>query len=289
MRETRVADVDEWMRSLDGLKRNGTCRSPGFFKPFHFVSVALMLKEVGANALGLPPDLVPYAARMKLWEAIGLDCPVTVAARPSKSRFHEVTPLIDLAKVESVASDLADMMAEGEASPCDAESHSSLYIMLTELLSNCHHHARTEDQLHGLVCGQTWYGGHRAQIAIADSGIGIRQSLAENPDLERRLRESNACNLAMRLGISSKLNQGHAGYGLAVAKDLALQTRGALLMVQSGAERALVRNGAITEQSDIKCPLPGTLVLFEWDLRQPLDVTRVYSGWPKAEDDDGFF
>src|SRR3546814_2403799 len=81
--------------------------------------------------------------------------------------------------------------------------------------------ARTDDGLHGFVCAQTWYRDSRAQVAIADSGIGIRSSLTESLDLAKRLAKQNACELATEYGISSKLGRGHAGYGLTLARDLA--------------------------------------------------------------------
>lgn len=289
MRATRLSEIREWNRSLIRLRDEQTCQSPGFFKPYHFVTMALMLKEQGAGYVNLPIEITSYAARMRLWEAIGLESPVTIEERPSGSRFHELTRLSDLAAVGDVSAALSKMVTENVGKPCSAETQESLFITLTELLGNCHHHARTTDNLHGLVCAQTWYKGARAQFAIADSGIGIRRSLGENPDLAKRLATQNACTLATQLGISSKLNRGHAGYGLAVARDLALQTPGAQLFVQSLDEAVMVSDGQLTEIAKFEHAIPGTLVVFEWDMKKPLDIASVYASWPKAEDDDDDF
>lgn len=257
--------------------------------PYHFVTLALLLKEEGARNVNLPEAFMAYAARMRLWEAIGLECPMAVAARDSGSRFHELTPLVDLNAVGDVSAALSAVLLNNVGKPCSDETRDSLYITVSELLGNCYHHARTKDGLHGLVCAQTWYQGARAQFAIADSGIGIRESLKENPDLLHRLERENSCSLATKLGVSSKLNRGHAGYGLAVARDLALQTPGAMLFVQSLGEAFLVENGRQRQISDFVHALPGTLVLFEWDMKKPLDVSSVYAGWPKAQDDEHEF
>lgn len=257
--------------------------------PYHFVTMALVLKEERAAKLDLPDEVVSYAARMRLWESIGLPSPVSVKGNPSGSRFHEITRLESLDAVGDVAEALTEMLASSGSKECDEETRQSLYIMLSELLGNCHHHARTTDGLDGLVCAQTWYQGARAQFAIADSGIGVRRSLAENSDLKKRLAKQNACSLATELGISSKLNRGHAGYGLTVARDLALQTPQAALFVQSCDEAVQVANGKITDVA-FRPALPGTLVVFEWDTNKPLDLTRVYAKWPKTEnEDDEFF
>lgn len=289
MRATRLSEIREWNRSLSRLKADGTCQSPGFFKPYHFVTMALMLKEERVGAVNLPEQITSYAARMRLWEAIGLDSPVVVLERPSGSRFHELTRLTNLAAVGDVAEALSKMVTANVGQPCSPETQESLFITLTELLGNCHHHARAADDLHGLVCAQTWYKGARAQFAIADSGIGIRQSLQENPDLSKRLANQNACVLATELGISSKLNRGHAGYGLALARDLAIQTPGAQLFVQSFDEAVLISDGQLTELSKFEYAIPGTLVVFEWDTKKTLDVANVYANWPRSEDDDHDF
>ena len=292
MRETRLSDITGWLQTLEAFRNTGACAAPGFLMPYHFVTLGLMLKEVRAGQLGLPPEIEGYAARMKLWDAIGLESPVKVSGGPRGTHFHALTPLVDLNKVGDVAIDLSNLVTSHVGKPCNEETASSLYTTLTELLGNCYHHARMEDDLHGLVCAQTWYQGRRAQFAIGDSGIGIRASLSENADLKKRLDSGNACSLALRLGISSKLGNKHSGYGLTVAKDLALQTPGSSLIVLSHGEAAVAKGGAraVTEYTKLKHGIAGTLVVFEWDMKTPLDIKGVYAGWPKVEEDgDDFF
>lgn len=248
-----------------------------------------MLKEEHAAAVDLPEEVRKYAARMRLWEAIGIASPAVPSTPPSGTMYHELTPLTDLAAVENVAEALVTILAHDQ-SECDEESKQSLFVTLTELLGNCHHHARTADGLHGLVCAQTWWKGSRAQFAIADSGIGIRRSLAENLDLQKRLAKMNACGMSLELGISSKLGRGHQGYGLTVARDLARLTSDAFLFVQSCDEAVCVQNGKVTEIEKFDYAIPGTLVVFEWDPKKRLDISSVYATWPKGEkDEDEFF
>jgi hypothetical protein len=290
LRETRLSDITGWLQTLEVFRNTRKCAAPGFLMPYHFVTLGLMLKEVRAGQLMLPPEVASYAARMRLWEAIGLESPVKVSVGPRGTHLHELTPLVDLNKVEDVAIDLSSLVTSHVGKPCSEETASSLYTTLTELLSNCYHHARMEDDLQGLVCAQTWYQGSRAQFAIGDSGIGIRASLSENPDLKKRLESGNACSLALKLGISSKLGDKHSGYGLTVAKDLALQTPGSELMVLSYREAAVAKGRTVTEYTNLKHGVPGTLVVFEWDMKTALDIRRVYASWPKVEEDgDDFF
>ncbi|WP_419403788.1 hypothetical protein [Stenotrophomonas rhizophila] len=284
-RETKLGDLAGWNKRLKALRKDQKCVAPRFLLPFHFVTMALLLKEERAGNLRLSGPMEDYAARLGLWEAIGLAGPVVVPGRPTGSRYHEITPLTCLQTVDSSASGIAAMLTHDDTRGSN-ELRNDVFTMLLELLSNCYHHARADDGLHGLACAQTWYNDTRAQFAIADSGIGIRESLNESAELRPRLRKENACSLACELGVSSKLGRGHAGYGLAIAKDLAMQTPNSMLFVQSCNEAMLIENRKVTEISTFDHALPGTLVVFEWDLNKPLDLANVYKQWPSDGDSD---
>ncbi|HHA2634172.1 sensor histidine kinase [Stenotrophomonas maltophilia] len=284
-RETKLGDIQGWHQRLKELKHERQCQTPKFLLPFHFVTMALLLKEEQARIVRLPEHIEQYAALLKLREAIGLE-PASNQPLPSNtgSRYHEITPLTGLPAVDSSAAALAEMLTD-DGKNASNEVQGNIFTMLSELLGNCYHHARANDGLHGLACAQTWYKDARAQIAIADSGIGIRKSLMESSDLAPRLRRENACALACELGVSSKLGVGHAGYGLAIAKDLAMQTRNSTLLVQSCNEALFIDNGKVSEISDFDYALPGTLIVFEWDLSKPLDLGNVYKQWPANDDE----
>lgn len=288
MRELQYSHVAEWLQTLDKLKRQRTCTSPGFLMPYHFVTLAMTLRQCQAANLTLPDEVAGYAARMKLWEAIGLVCPRTVNAKPSQANFFELTPLTALDRAQEVAEALSKMMVKqsNHADAAGEDYFQNLYTMTVELLSNCFDHARVSDGLHGLVCAQTWYQGRRAQIAIADDGIGIRASLMENSDLAARLANGNACKLATKVGISSKLNSGHAGYGLALAEGLARLTPGATLLLQSCDEYFLASHKRASDGRSDSYSFHGTLIVFEWDIRTSLDARGVYTSWPPGGDGD---
>lgn len=287
-RATKLGDLELWHKHLKQLKEERFCPSPGFLMPYHFVTMALLLKQEGAGHVALPDEITEYAARLKLWEAIGLQSPVVVPSEPRGSRYHELTPMESLGDVDNVASNLARMLTSN-ASACSQESGENIFIMLVELLGNCYHHARASDGLHGLACAQTWYRDSRAQFAIADSGIGIRESLAESADLAKRLRQNNACDLASQYGISSKLGKGHAGYGLTLARDLAERTPGSMLFVQSCSEAIFIENRRLKVIDKFDHAITGTLVVFEWDMGRALDLESVYRSWPNPEADDNEF
>ena len=62
-----------------------------------------------------------------------------------------------------------------------------------------------------MLCAQVWAGGRKAQIALVDTGIGIRTSLGLNATYTQRLSSENACEMATEYGVTGKPGKGHAG------------------------------------------------------------------------------
>lgn len=284
MRLTTVdGDVDAWLGALAELRQTGSCYSPNFWKPFHFVTLALAAKRWGLPNLGLPDEFRSYAARMELWEAAGMDPPYQVNKYSARGRFLPVQALTDPARVDESANCLTEIMTAG----CSDESRSSLQITLAELLNNCYDHAEPQTALFGLACAQSWPRGGLAQIAIADAGVGIRDTLGQNNALLGRLHRENACALATEYGVTGKPNRHHSGYGLTLARQV-LENNGGRLTVVSGTEAASCGRDGLYAKSDIQTWI-GTLVILEWCIEHPLDVDAVYKSWPLPEgitDDD---
>lgn len=293
MEATTPAEVEDWLADLNVLLQAGGVNAPPFLKPHHLVTLSLALREKGPDFLTFPERLMGYAARMGVWEAVGLVCPVVVKKkREAAVRLCELNRLVDRQRVGDVADKLARVAFSNQPPPLDKDSCDSVYIMLSELAENCYAHARIADDLHGLVCAQAWYRGGRAQIAIVDSGIGLRQSLSENPSTAGLIMGANAAEVATHYGVSSKPELGHKGYGLTLARGIAEANPGTMFYLHSHGEALSVTNG---EASSYRVPVhqvfPGTLVVFEWPIDVPLRVASVYASWPDAEGeiDDDFF
>jgi anti-sigma regulatory factor (Ser/Thr protein kinase) len=230
MRATTPDDVIDWHRKLAVLFADGTCNDRSFLRPFHFVMLALAAKTHNPSELTLPEHLCNYAARMDLWEAIGLEPPIVVGRRDPRGHFLPIQPLHDSETVFATADALAEIARPNAA---DAETINSLSTALIELLNNCFDHAAVDDNLWGLACAQAWPNGGRAQIAIADAGVGVA-SLSRNPALRGRL-SGNACELATELHVTGDPSGQHAGYGLTLARQL-IELNGGTFILLSGQE-----------------------------------------------------
>lgn len=285
MKLTTPFSVLQWIDQLARLERDRKCNGPEFMRPFHFVSLALMLAKNRASELGVPKALEAYSARMGLWESVGLENPVGPRAYlPPEGRFLPLQRLTERNLVSDIATSLADITATYGA---DASTRDAIQVSMMEVIENCFAHAGIEGGLRGLVCAQSWPEGNLAQIAIADCGVGIRDSLAENAQLRELIDQQNSCEVATRFGITSKPQLGHAGYGLALTRQL-LEHAGGRLIVVSGSEWMQARNMRCSTGT-CQSPWKGTMVVLEWKTTVPLNLKAVYASWPTPRgfrDDD---
>jgi anti-sigma regulatory factor (Ser/Thr protein kinase) len=282
---TTSRDIQEWLDELMQLKQDGRCAAPRFVKPFHLATLAHMLRTLKLKKLQLPDKIAPYADTMRLWDAVGVPSPFAEKTRAPGGRYHPIHPLRDKSTIEETAASLTQLFA----TVCpDPQTNNAINTMLRELLDNCYSHSAVTDGLYGLICAQVWPAGRKGQITLADSGVGIRNSLAQNALLSARLEAVNSCELATEYGVTGKPGQGHGGYGLAVARKLLEQNRG-FLLVLSGNE-LFSSTAGIARRFQTKSSWDGTLLVIEWDLDTPMDIVAVYESLPLPEgmEDDDF-
>jgi hypothetical protein len=166
----------------------------------------------------------------------------------------------------------------------------SLGVLLAELLENFRKHSESTGR-RGFVCAQYYapgiyddagpknrIRGGVIEIAVADTGIGIRRSLSVVPQLSRRIAAgANPCELATEFGITSKPGV-HGGYGLWVAKRTCV-INGGCLKIASETDRFVAGLGRKTKAVQ-RVSWPGTFVALRLGLSGSLDVTRVYDELP---------
>ena len=142
-------------------------------------------------------------------------------------------------------------------------SDPALGTMLRELIDNCYSHTNVKDGIYGALCAQVWTGGGKAQIAIADNGIGIRSSLSQNSLLTERLMYENGCKLATEYGVTSKPGMGHSGYGLTVVRRLLEQNHGRLFV--RSLDECFIVDGERCKSFHTLRHWHGTLLIIEWE------------------------
>ncbi len=278
MKKTNILEVKEWAKALGEGAKAGNLSCPSFLKPYHLVMLALMLKQNSAQWLELSEEIETYALRMGLWQAADIIPPYEMIAYPTQNKFLPVAALTDPSAITFVAKNLTSLIYQQQKQ--HPTTQESMAIMLRELIENTYKHANVQQSLHGLVCAQSWPRGNLAQIVFADSGIGIRASLGENPILHQDLSRMNACQLACHLGVTSK-PLAHTGYGLALTRALMKQSQGTMIVL------SLNEGYFSNTKQDISFEAPlwqGAVIILEWPLDHPLDVGPIYASWPIPEE-----
>lgn len=286
MQSTTSSDVENWLAQLDILQAERKCDGPRFVKPFHLATLAHTLRRYTISQLTLPDKIGDYADTMNLWGALGMASPFGPKDRRQAGRYYPIKFLTDVGTIDDDAESLVALI---KPVCSNAQTIDAVQTMLRELIGNCYAHSAVTDGVYGVLCAQVWNGGRKAQIALADSGIGIRTSLEQNQKLFDRLNAENSCELATEFGVTSKPGQGHQGYGLAVARKLLEQNHG-VLYVRSIKEGYLVCPRG-NRNIPTKSQWNGTLLVIEWDLDEQMDIGSVYDSFPLPEgmSDDDFY
>jgi hypothetical protein len=126
------------------------------------------------------------------------------------------------------------------------------------------------------ICGQFYPQNKRLEIAIVDSGRGIKASLAESFELRD---DQVAIEKAMKRGVTRNKDEGQ-GNGLAGTREIVLKNGGSL-RVWSGRSQYHISKGE--EQGFHEIPyMQGTGVLIKLNTENAVDLTDTFigeSGW----------
>lgn len=113
------------------------------------------------------------------------------------------------------------------------ETIATFQVVIAEIFQNFYAHAEYDKP--PICCVQDWANTKYLEIAIADKGIGLDQSLKDV--LKDYPEDINPCQIACESGISSKLHQkgklgtSHSGYGLFFTKRFIEENNGRLFLM----------------------------------------------------------
>ena len=127
-----------------------------------------------------------------------------------------------------------------------------------EILSNAVIHSKTE--LGIFSCGQFFPKYHRLDFSIADLGIGIRNNVKQNANLD--LTAEKAIQWALEGNNTTKKGSIPGGLGLKLLCEFIKMNKGRIQIVSDKGYWELSNNGQIQTQSFLN-PFPGTVVNIE--------------------------
>jgi len=152
-------------------------------------------------------------------------------------------------------------------------------VLISELCENVLAHSEFVSP--GYVCARVI--GTKAEIAIADSGIGIEQSYMSgtNEQIKERIQNgTSALELAIDGLNSSKPKplpgtlRSYYGFGLLIARRLVEENRGQMYLLSGPETLQIDRYGR--RQTQLPKPWLGTFIGLILDLANPLPLERIY-------------
>jgi hypothetical protein len=252
------------------------CSKVSYVEPFGMLLAAIELNRLrgrfpGSTLTVIHHQHLSYAAHMGLFKAFG----VPYGKAPGQARGNESylpVTIIKRAELESSAAQsgvevqdeverqsraLSEILARSN----DGDLVDTLTYSLRELMRNVIEHAHAPELA---VCAQYWPTKERVEVAILDSGIGLRRSLANNPHIDAS-DDKKAINYALMPAVSGKAFKGarkrpkgvwaNSGFGLYMTNRIA--RNGGTFFVASGQTGML-----LTERNKryYECAFDGTAI-----------------------------
>jgi hypothetical protein len=245
--------------------------------------IAALARSGQSRALQVSRSGSGAAARFA--HAVGFDAAIAGAAPVQAANGKRTVPLTRfrfLGEVERTATDISRLLLQGAEHD---ETRRTVDYVLVELLRNVIQHSG--DRLGGVAGAQLMSGGKGGyardviQVAVADAGMGIPESLrghhpeAKDPRvaLERALWPHVSGAFSPGLSGSSE----NAGLGLFFIAEIAKLTAGRLVIATRGATLVLVgeEDASGAREELLSAAYPGTLVAFELGLGEVKDYDAL--------------
>jgi hypothetical protein len=201
-----------------------------------------------------------YAEHMRFFKAIGINKGRELSENYGNSNYLPITKLeirdlknegiANIERIQEVIENKAKSMSR-VLSNGNVSFMNWLKYILTEIMRNIPEHSQADAIWY---CAQYWPRYDLVELAILDEGIGIRESLIDNPAHSDEIKnDEDALRLAIQPGISKAFAPGckktsddiwaNSGYGLFMVSRLCEELGGSFIIVSG--ERALkVANGS---------------------------------------------
>jgi hypothetical protein len=178
---------------------------------------------------------VNYAARMKLFEHLGVQFAAELQEHEQSGRFMPVARVNSARELDAVIADISALLHLEQ----EPDGLAAVQYCVSELIRNVLEHSGSTDGAY--VCAQRYVDADpkRVSIAVADCGGGIADHLAE---LYPQARDDNreALRLAMTLGVTGARpgiygTTDNAGAGLFITRAIARATGGYFVLASGDA------------------------------------------------------
>lgn len=247
-------------------------RSVEFVEPAGLTGLAVLIEHLSFKTdriqLSLSGGSIPaYLERMDFFKAFGdrLETNIDLTPLEERSRHNPGTlqELVNFHTEEEIPGIIDRISEILQRQQYLVKERAAICATLSEICANAVEHSSSPfgayaavQAYHHVVSGRRGPG-EEVLIAIADGGVGIRQTLSRNPDhAEYTATDNEAIRHSLKMGVSSSGELGRGG-GLTVVAQIAARSGGSLSL-RSGSGR--VTTYADRTSSRNVPPFPGTFV-----------------------------
>lgn len=232
-----------------------------------------------------------YAARMRLFQQLGIEYIHNVTEREEIGRFLPLRNIRNQNDIQSVIADVSALLHLTE----NPDSLAAVQYCMSELLRNVLEHSGSPEGAYVCAHNYTGRGPHRVTLAVADCGRGITNHLSHAyPEIQGN--DLSALQYAMLPGITGVLpgiygTSDNAGAGLFITRCIAKGTGGYFEIISGNAayrlrrakteEQSFLFPDAFLERSDkwhFQSNWQGTVVTIEIRTEMINDF-ESYFGW----------
>jgi hypothetical protein len=254
-----------------------------WFPPFSMLFLAMKIRQFKNRFPSIIMRIVnyknhDYPAHMGFFVACGIEfgrnvgeawgsrkyLPITSLSRnqlyeKDSDKYTEIQDLI-----QRKSDDISAIISQ------DFDKKSDFYNVFTyslrELMRNTFEHSRCTELMY---CIQYWPSNNKIELSIADSGIGIREALSENPNF-RNLTNKYAVEMSLMPSVSGKIHAArtsetwfNSGYGLFMTSELA--RHGGNFVIVSGDIGIYLSK---TQKYNYRTSFSGTAIRINLDISQ---------------------
>ena len=254
---------------------------PRYFAPFPMLFIAMKLKSFKALNPACETRFKQYAGHtyaghMGFFKMCGADFGKDVGQADGSVDYIPISRVSREELYESPSDrfeELPDLIQRhvdrvGKIITRDDPKHRELFEIISysvrEIFRNVFEHSEAHELYY---CGQYWWKSNKLEVAIADSGIGIRQGLGTNPNF-RFDTDKEALEYSLLPGVSGKTHLPrrsetwfNSGYGLYMTNRLA--RHGGNFAIASGS-KAIVLTAKTKLNYDTS--FPGTIIRLNFDV-----------------------
>lgn len=262
-----------------------------FATPFGMILVSYQLNQFKAENEHAEFDFVNYGhlsypAHVGFFRAFGIDFGKAPGEAAGNERYIPLT-ILDVEQIRAEArerfevvqtylEDTSRRLAQTLAQDSSNDVRAAMAFALTEMLRNVVEHSSAQNLAY---CAQYWPNSGEVELAVLDSGIGIRRGLSRNPYWQLQ-SDSHALHLALLPGISGTAYAGacidqydhwaNSGYGLYMTSGIC-RSVGSFLIASGNAAVLISGNN----KTNPELAVDGTAIRMRLNVRDLPRLTEI--------------